>query len=118
MRHLRDDLPLELVSLRSQFIAPYERPNYSEEDYTVCDDRGLLCFLSTSYQPPTGCAEIFDHIPRFPRVHMFAIVYTYRMCVGPGVPFGFGVGPLVEYQISLGHWVSWHSEYFSLKNGF
>ena len=106
MRHLRDDLPLELVSIRPQFIAPYNQIIYSEEDHTICDDKGLLCFLSASYQNPTGHAEIFDHVPRSPRVHMFAIVYTYRLCIGPGVPFGFGVGPLVEYQISAGHWVS------------
>ena len=97
---------MDLVSLTSQFAAPYERVEYSDEDYTMSDEKGILCFLSTSYQPPTGYAEIFDHIPRFPRVHMFAIIFTHRICVGPGAPFGYGVGPAVEYQISLGHWVS------------
>lgn len=105
IRHLRDELPLELVSLTSQFAAPYDRVEYSEEDYTMSDEKGILCFLSTSYQHPTGSAEIFDHISRSPRVHMFVIIFTHRICVGPGVPFGFGVGPVVEYQISVGHWV-------------
>ena len=106
VRHLRDDLPLELVTFKNQFAAPYDRKPYSQEDYTICDENGLLCFLSTSYQHPVGYAEIFDHVDRMPRVHMFIIIFTHRIYVGPGAPFGFGVGPLVEYQVDFGHWVS------------
>lgn len=54
VRHLRDELPLELVTFKNQFAAPYVRKPYSPEDFTICDENGLLCFLSTSYQHPVG----------------------------------------------------------------
>ena len=97
---------MELVTFKNQFAAPYKREPYSREDYTICDENGLLCFLSTSYQNPVGHSEVFDHVARMPRVHMFIIVYTHRIYVGPGAPFGFGIAPLVEYQVGFGHWVS------------
>ena len=105
LENLREELDLDLVNIHVQYAVPYHRFEHASEDYDLCDVKGLLCFMCTSYQPPNR-QSMFDNVPRNEKVQMFAIVFTYRVTVGPGVLLPQEMGSAVPYQIEFGHWVS------------
>lgn len=104
--NLRDELPLELVTFSMQYAMHCTPTRIMNDDISVWDGLGLLCIMNTSFQHPSDPAEsIFDHTDGMARVNLFCLVYSYRICTGPGVPVTREMGQPVSYRTEAGHWV-------------